>query len=137
MVADLKSLHINNDFPSPIPNEEELLKRITDDSPYRSQSPTTSLSSLTPRTKLTRQTNNNPTNSLMNKRERLLNISVEPPVKSRSTTPSLLSFNHLPNSSQSNNQSVSSITKTSIESTLGSKSAKNSNPDISLKKSIN
>ncbi|CAF3724820.1 unnamed protein product [Rotaria sordida] len=133
----LKSLHINNDFPSPIPNEEKLLKRITDDSPYRSQSPTTSLSSLTPRTKLTRQTNNNPTNSLMNKRERLLNISVEPPVKSRSTTPSLLSFNHLPNSSQSNNQSVSSITNTSIESTLGSKSAKNSNPDISLKKSIN
>ncbi|CAF4210503.1 unnamed protein product [Rotaria sp. Silwood2] len=129
----LKLLYGNNDSLSPIPNEQQLLKRLTDESPYRSQSPTTSLSLLTPRAKLAR----NITNSLTNERETLLNISVKPPINPRLTSPSLLSSSHLPKSSQLNNKSVNSLTGTSIESTLGSKSSIRSNPDMSLKKSIN
>ncbi|CAF4736185.1 unnamed protein product [Rotaria sp. Silwood1] len=123
----IKSLHDgNNDFLSSMSNEPELLRQITDELPI------TSLSPLTSRIKSTRNT----TNPLINKRETLLNIPIEPSVNPRLTVSSLRSSNHLSKSSQSNNKSINSLTKTSIESTLGSKSAMHSNPDISSKKSI-
>lgn len=133
---NLKSSHDFNDQIISQSAEEELLKRITHQSSYRSQASTLSSSSLTTRAKLASNTDTS-TNPLINKRETLLKMPIEQPVYSRSTMPSPSSFTRLSKSSSSHDEPIGSSSKISTESILRSKpSLRHSNQDVSLQKSI-
>ncbi|CAF3634455.1 unnamed protein product [Rotaria socialis] len=136
---------INDCQPSSRTTEEELLKRITNQSSYRSQQSTNSLSPLTPRAKSTSNIDNL-TSSSMTKREALLKMPVQSLAYSRSTMPSLLSSSLLSKSlsssssspsSQFNNDFGSSLSRTSTEPTLRSKPPMRLNPDTILQKPMN
>ncbi|CAM4769474.1 unnamed protein product [Rotaria magnacalcarata] len=136
----LKSLNDINDCPpSSRTTEEELLKKITNQSSYRSQQSTSSLSPLTSRAKLTSNIDNR-TSPSMTKREALLKMPVQSLAYSRSTMPSLLSSSPLPKSSSSsqfNTDFGSSLSSTSTEPTLRSKPPMRLNSDTVLHKPMN
>ncbi|CAF4169203.1 unnamed protein product, partial [Rotaria magnacalcarata] len=94
--------------------------KITNQSSYRSQQSTSSLSPLTSRAKLTSNIDNR-TSPSMTKQEALLKMPVQSLAYSRSTMPSLLSSSPLPKSSSSsqfNTDFGSSLSSTSTEPTL-------------------